>query len=115
MKVLIATLATMVFASGVTAPADAEARTSAKRMERCEVAIRDELGPGSTRIKRIRSTNSGDEATFWLTVRHKAEKQAKSVRYRATCSIDGELVPAVEVEEGWWKATGRGKTPVALD
>ncbi|MEL7024200.1 MAG: hypothetical protein AAGL69_10670 [Pseudomonadota bacterium] len=115
MKVLTAALAAIVFASGVTAPVDADARTSNKRMETCEDAIRGELGPGSTRINRVRSTNSGGEAMFWLTIRHKAESEAKSVRYRATCSIDDAMTPAVELEEGWWKATGRGKAPVALD
>ena len=94
---------------------DAQARTSAKRLDQCESAIRSELGAGSMRVNRVRSTDSDGIATFWLTVRHKAEAEAKSTRYRALCTVDPDMNTSVDIETGWWKAAGRGRTPVAVD
>lgn len=115
MKVLTLIAAAATLATGVSAPSDAEARTSEKRMKQCEQAVRGELGAGSIRIKRIRSIKSGGETMFWMTVRHKPESASKSTRYRVTCEVNEEQQASLELEQGWWKTSPRGRAPVAVD
>ncbi|MEO0574676.1 MAG: hypothetical protein AAF004_04370 [Pseudomonadota bacterium] len=107
-----ALLATMMIFLGAAAPADAARMTTLEKA--CEQAIQSELEEGKARIKRVSVMSSGDETTFWMTVRHKGATQAKSTRYRAMCKVDKAGQNAtIELEQGWWEKTGRS-APTAV-
>ncbi|MEM7613072.1 MAG: hypothetical protein AAF270_15410 [Pseudomonadota bacterium] len=94
----------------------ADARSNSHLLDRCETAIKSELGEGRTRIERVRSTESDGTATFWLKIRHKGADASASVRYRALCEVSADAsVADLELETGSWKKGRRGQAPIAVD
>ncbi|MEN7342587.1 MAG: hypothetical protein AAAFM81_06560 [Pseudomonadota bacterium] len=108
----LVTIATL--ALGTAMPAFAG--NSVNLQDACEDAVRAELADGDARFNRVALSNSGDQSSFWLTVRHKAPTDAKSTRYRALCVIDRAGNTAqLDIDEGWWKKGRRGQSPLAVD
>ena len=96
--------------------ATAFAGNSVNLQEACEDAVRAELTDGDARFNRVALSNSGEQSSFWLTVRHKAPTDAKSTRYRALCVVDRAGNTAqLDIDEGWWKKGRRGQSPKAID
>ncbi|MFK8053767.1 MAG: hypothetical protein AB8F65_12445 [Woeseiaceae bacterium] len=111
---IIALIAVSTIMLGAAAPADAARKTDLQ--DACETAVKANLEKGNARINRVSMQSRDGETSFWMTIRHKTATDAKSTRYRAVCTIDkAGKTSVVEMDEGWWQKSRRGRSPVAVD
>ncbi len=106
---------TLVLA-GLALSTGVKAGTLSNAYDSCDAAIASELGSGKLRTSVLTNFLNDGAGEHWINVRHRADGDDQTRRYRAFCETrDGGRTADVTLEEGAWREARRNKTPIAVD
>ncbi len=116
MKTLPLLASSLAFAALTLIAQPADAASVRKNYSACEQAISADLGEGFVRQNVIQISNQGAIGHHWINVRHRADGESSTQRYRVKCTTQGQgAVAELDIAEGAWKKARRNRPPKAID
>lgn len=116
MKTLPLLASSLAFAALILVAQTADATSVRKNYAACEQAISADLGEGFVRQNVVQISNQGATGHHWINVRHRAEGDTSTQRYRVKCTTEGQgAVAELDITEGAWKKARRNRPPKAID